>query len=77
MPPENGGYELEESDDVEGSGLGSWWFAVEEEIKEFKTYGMTLDIQSTNFPLATCSTKLYKRLQVAESSKVRGSIPFF
>lgn len=32
MTPECCGDELEECDDVEGSGLGACWFAVEEEI---------------------------------------------
>lgn len=55
MSPENSGYELEESYDVEGSGLCSRWFAVEQEIKKFETYGMTLDIQSNSTPeSATC-----------------------
>lgn len=29
MTPENGGYELEEGDDVKGPGLCTWWFTVE------------------------------------------------
>lgn len=44
MTPENGGYELEEGDDIKGSGLCTWWLAVEQEIEEFEADGMTLDI---------------------------------
>lgn len=29
MTPQNGGYELEKGDDIKGSGLCTWWFAVE------------------------------------------------
>lgn len=46
MTPENGGYELEEGDDVKGTGLCAWRFAVEEEIEEFEADGVALDVQS-------------------------------
>lgn len=42
MPPEDGGYELEEGDYVEGAGLGSGRFAVEEEVEEFEADRVTL-----------------------------------
>lgn len=44
MFPENSGDELEEGDNVEGTGLGARGFAVEEEIEEFEAYGVTLDV---------------------------------
>lgn len=44
MSPENGGYELQEGDDVEGSGLGSGGLAVEEEVEEFEAYWVALNV---------------------------------
>lgn len=44
MPPEDSGDELEEGDDVEGAGLGSWGLAVQEEVEELEPYGVALDI---------------------------------
>lgn len=37
--------EVEEGDDCKGTELGSWWFAVEEEIEEFEADGMALEIE--------------------------------
>ncbi len=44
MSPEDGSDELEEGDDVEGTGLCPWGFAVEEEIEKLQAYRVTLDI---------------------------------
>lgn len=44
MAPEGCGYELQEGDYVEGTGLGAGGFAVEEEIEEFEAYGVALDV---------------------------------
>lgn len=44
MPPEDCSDELEEGDDVEGSGLRARGLAVEEEVEEFEAYGVALNI---------------------------------
>jgi len=44
MPPEDSSDELEESDDMEGARLGACGLAVQEEIEELETDGMTLDV---------------------------------
>ena len=44
MFPEDGGDELEEGDDVEGTGLGARGFAVEEEVEELEANGVALDV---------------------------------
>ena len=33
---------------MEGSGLGAWWLAVEEEVEEFETYGVALGVESVD-----------------------------
>ena len=42
VTPENGGYELQEGDDVEWADSGSWGLAVEEEVEEAETDGVAL-----------------------------------
>ena len=42
--PECGVDKLQEGDDVEGSELGAWRFAEEEEVEEFETYWVALSI---------------------------------
>jgi hypothetical protein len=44
VPPEDCGDELEQGDDVEGSGLRAGGLAVEEEVEQLEAYGMALDI---------------------------------
>lgn len=46
MLPKCCGYELQKGDDVEGSELGAWGFAVEKEVEEFEADRMTLIVQS-------------------------------
>lgn len=44
MTPEDGSYELQQSNNVKGSSLCTWRLAIEKEIEKFKADGVTLDI---------------------------------
>src|SRR5450432_3568483 len=44
MPPHDSSYKLQKGYDVEGTELRAGWFAVEEEVEEFETYWVALDI---------------------------------
>jgi hypothetical protein len=46
VAPERCGDELQQGDDVLGTGLRAWRFAVEEEIEEFETERVSLGIES-------------------------------